>query len=1585
MTVNHYTILGLPSNGIDLNGERITLSQVRKAYRTKSLIYHPDKNPNAQEEAAARFRETQEAYEILSDENKRALFDESLAETTDQEGEPHLFVKLDVSVLGSVQSSFESDSDPQALVTHSDKGIDITELLEEALLNRNKIFEFATNNIALGVAMLNNKSITDILSTGDRFVLLFHVCSKLGDNQEQTLAKEAISALLESPMTLQFLTSIDKDNSIRGSFIVECLQNISLSRKFLSYKPEIYTMLTSKDILHLSKHIFSAVEILFSQLSYSINEKAILSFIQNFPEKENEIINLTQHHLSPQLNRRFAAAQAIMQAYKNNRDEIKKQDVLLLGFTVFDLEDLLPKEMQAEFNLFVFKFIYPQESFLRDASIAPWQRQKVLTRNIQNILKKMQDSCSPGQSIETQPDFHQNLITYIDKMDTNDCLRYFDTLELHLYNEHNRKKIINQLLTAVDNTNKLLNILFFEIERYYLQKALRKNRQLTIEFLNQDAVLNLDDIKLAKFYMELELEIDRAELKEPIAKKLGAQFEIMELLERIKNDENVSQEDILQYLKLFGFSSELLNIKTKDSKLILFILAMALEKSLHLLKYTNFTKMLSTLFLDKTIEDESILNLFEPTAHNNSLLNVLSITLDLICGYYDWSLLNLAVNSDNTREKLSAGLIYKFFELTQKSGYLNSIVGSIDDSIDRTIYIANFSSIMDYDCSARKATFEKIVVKAKEFHQYIKPRSYLASYIALSTNTFYLQKIKEYQELENLLESAQNKITTDKEDYELITCLLVKTKVDEAILNLLAERLSLHSQLYSAILIFIKLNNKLIQLPSLLESINASLSELKPNVIDVVTQYPTLAKTYLHINKLDLTGDELSLMEERCGLEIAEELDDAEIITRLISAKKMTAIMRSATKDSSSFQDELIDKKKLLKVFYDRLFSQLHSMDAAKLLDSKQAAFFILEMKKVLSQIEDNELNKILKIFLRIKPPQIFASVVSCVSEGSVLLVDFVEDWLQSPAMVQAFTQLDNNAEIISEYLKKPASLPILIQSLENNVDNPLTDYYFRMINIGKIIITDILSLPGKLPYKLLSFYFKKSGAAFAWPTMDDCDNHIVPQLVLASRFSLPQAVSIHPDDVKWLEQSNLSVDLLSNNLIQNILQDLQKYIAAATPQTLTDSDLASALFGLKQIQKFFPHPAIEELIAISPAAHQLTLFAWVCEVAFSRNPLFNLIIQQWLLNPDMLDLFSSPDLISGDLLMIVADSGRRNNLLIAAMSLTQLCPLGAYIINLCEDYSSEQLKNILGYSDEMLRLFYSFYLNRKKAAFIWPNDKAAEDVSIVCQLVLSKQLNLNSLSNITQETISYFNMPAIRAYLIENLARQDLSLAWLLQANENNFMFYPAINEQMLADDFLLLYSVGSLEYQICSVIAERYDNNTAAKFSHALAFFNDDFYKGLQNNIFTRITAQIELLENDKESFLKSDSKIKICQLQVVRNEMENLIIDHVVSTVNDRSTLLLLVSVPSSFAGFNQNLKKQLLDHIKSSAAKKEINEHRNLIGSFLKGLVGVLLGISTLGLIYLAKPCRQYFFGTQTAAKMNNWADELGRMPVQRPLS
>lgn len=64
---DYYEVLGVAKTA--------TADEIKKAYRKKAIQYHPDRNPG-DKEAEEKFKEAAEAYEVLSNADKRARYDQ---------------------------------------------------------------------------------------------------------------------------------------------------------------------------------------------------------------------------------------------------------------------------------------------------------------------------------------------------------------------------------------------------------------------------------------------------------------------------------------------------------------------------------------------------------------------------------------------------------------------------------------------------------------------------------------------------------------------------------------------------------------------------------------------------------------------------------------------------------------------------------------------------------------------------------------------------------------------------------------------------------------------------------------------------------------------------------------------------------------------------------------------------------------------------------------------------------------------------------------------------------------------------------------------------------------------------------------------------------------------------------------------------------------------------------------------------------------------------------------------------------------------------------------------------------------------
>ena len=65
---DYYDILGLDKSA--------STTEIKSAYKKKALEWHPDRHKDNKEEAEKRFKEINEAYQILSDSSKKSAYDQ---------------------------------------------------------------------------------------------------------------------------------------------------------------------------------------------------------------------------------------------------------------------------------------------------------------------------------------------------------------------------------------------------------------------------------------------------------------------------------------------------------------------------------------------------------------------------------------------------------------------------------------------------------------------------------------------------------------------------------------------------------------------------------------------------------------------------------------------------------------------------------------------------------------------------------------------------------------------------------------------------------------------------------------------------------------------------------------------------------------------------------------------------------------------------------------------------------------------------------------------------------------------------------------------------------------------------------------------------------------------------------------------------------------------------------------------------------------------------------------------------------------------------------------------------------------------
>ena len=129
--MDYYEILGISKTATQI--------EIKKAYRKLAMKYHPDKNPG-DTEAEEKFKEINEAYQVLSDEEKRKIYDTYGKEGLEGRGYrpsgnfQDIFDMFNEMFGGGFGGSESEYSMPYDL----DKGMEITLSFEEAVYGVSK-------------------------------------------------------------------------------------------------------------------------------------------------------------------------------------------------------------------------------------------------------------------------------------------------------------------------------------------------------------------------------------------------------------------------------------------------------------------------------------------------------------------------------------------------------------------------------------------------------------------------------------------------------------------------------------------------------------------------------------------------------------------------------------------------------------------------------------------------------------------------------------------------------------------------------------------------------------------------------------------------------------------------------------------------------------------------------------------------------------------------------------------------------------------------------------------------------------------------------------------------------------------------------------------------------------------------------------------------------------------------------------------------------------------------------------------------------------------------------------------------------
>lgn len=126
---------------LEVNND-VSIQNIKKQYRLKALLYHPDKNPS--EDASAKFQEISEAYHYLLDRETSNNDDESDEILSNMDYKYYLFMFLKNTIKGNSQESLLYAVLKKITTLCSEKALQLLQNLEKPSLI--KIYEILKKN-----------------------------------------------------------------------------------------------------------------------------------------------------------------------------------------------------------------------------------------------------------------------------------------------------------------------------------------------------------------------------------------------------------------------------------------------------------------------------------------------------------------------------------------------------------------------------------------------------------------------------------------------------------------------------------------------------------------------------------------------------------------------------------------------------------------------------------------------------------------------------------------------------------------------------------------------------------------------------------------------------------------------------------------------------------------------------------------------------------------------------------------------------------------------------------------------------------------------------------------------------------------------------------------------------------------------------------------------------------------------------------------------------------------------------------------------------------------------------------------------